>query len=92
MHRKFKKDFFRLSLSFLVQLLAAEKSERDLIKINVVSEQQDSLYHFLSNHQMQRNHLIKINVVSEQQDSLMLDTHRLVNSQGRVNPSPVLYT
>ena len=37
----------------------------------------DSLYHFLSNHQMQRDHLIKINVVSEQQDSLMLNAQKV---------------
>ena len=38
------------SLSSLVQSSAAERSERDLIEINIVSEQQDSLYHLLSNH------------------------------------------
>ena len=66
-----------LSLPSLVQPPAAERPERGLIEINVVSEQQDSLYHLLFNHQMQRNHLIKINVVLEQQDFLMLDTENL---------------
>ena len=63
-----------LFLSSLVQSSAAEKSERSLLEINVILEQQDSFYHLLSNYQIQRNHLIEINVVSEQQDSLMLNT------------------
>jgi len=69
-----------LSLSSLVQSSAAEKSERDLIEINVVSEQQDSLYHFLSNHQMQRDHLIEINIVSKQQDFLVLNIQKVWKS------------
>ena len=66
-----------LSLSSLVQSSAAEKSERSLLEINVILEQQDSLYHLLSNHQMQRDHLIEINVVSEQQDFLVLNAQRI---------------